>query len=132
MKLVGIGRAQAELSGLVDRAQKERIILTRHGEPIAMLTGVKGRDLEELLLSQDPGFRNLIAQRRRDARPTVSHESLLAEATREHAGKSPKRPRRAKKGDAPVSFTQHLSSAPKGNLRLAKRGKPKLRNVDLD
>jgi len=83
MKLIGVGEAQAGLSSLVEQAQKERIILTRHGKPVAMLLGIKGRDLEDLLLAQDPAFRSLIADRRFDERATVSHETLVAEATRE-------------------------------------------------
>jgi len=83
MKFVGVREAQAQLSGLVDRSQKERIVLTRHGQPIAILTGVKGRDLEEVLLAQDPEFRKLIEERRRYRGPLVSHEGLRAQADRE-------------------------------------------------
>ena len=83
MKMIGVGEAQAGLSGLVEQSQKERIVLTRHGKPVALLVGIKGRDLEEVLLTQDAGFRALIAQRRRDERPGVAHEALLAEAKRE-------------------------------------------------
>lgn len=86
MKLIGVGEAQAGLSSLVEQAQKERIILTRHGKPVAMLLGIKGRDLEELVLAQDPAFRDLIAERRRDHRAPVSQETLLAEVKRELGG----------------------------------------------
>jgi prevent-host-death family protein len=83
MKLIGVGEAQAGLSSLVEQSQKERIILTRHGKPVAMLLGIKGRDLEDLVLAQDPAFRNLITDRRGDQRAPVSQETLLAEAKRE-------------------------------------------------
>jgi prevent-host-death family protein len=85
MKFVGVREAQAQLSGLVDRSQKERIVLTRHGQPIAILTGVKGKDLEEVLLAQDPEFRRLIEERRRYRGPLVSHETLRAQAERDLA-----------------------------------------------
>jgi prevent-host-death family protein len=49
MKFVGVREAQAQLSGLVNQSQKERIVLTRHGQPMAILTGVKGRDFEQVL-----------------------------------------------------------------------------------
>ena len=101
MKLVGVGQAQAGLSGLVEQSQKERIILTRHGVPVAMLLGIKGRDLEELVLAQDPAFRDLIDERRRDGRASVPHAALLAEAKRElggtHLGRIPTSKRAAKK-----------------------------------
>jgi prevent-host-death family protein len=99
MKFVGVREAQAQLSGLVDRSQKERIILTRHGQPIAILTGVKGKDLEEVFLAQDPEFRRLIEQRRRYRGPLVSHEALRAQAERDlrrerksHRGRAKIRP----------------------------------------
>jgi prevent-host-death family protein len=85
MRFVGVREAQAQLSGLVDESQKERIVLTRHGQPIALLTGVEGKDLEELLLAQDPEFRKLIGERRRYQEPLLSHESLKEQAQRELA-----------------------------------------------
>ena len=85
MKFVGVREAQAQLSGLVDQSQKERIVLTRHGQPIAVLTGVEGKDLEAVLLAQDPEFRKLIEQRRRFHGALVSHEALKAQAERELA-----------------------------------------------
>jgi prevent-host-death family protein len=83
MKFVGVREAQAQLSGLVARSQNERIVLTRHGQPIAILTGVKGKDLEEVLRAQDPEFRKLIEERRRYRGPLASHEALRAQAERE-------------------------------------------------
>lgn len=97
MKLIGVGEAQAGLSSLVEQSQKERIILTRHGKPVAMLLGIRGRDLEDLLLAQDPTFRDLIAKRRRDERETVSHETLVAETKRELRRARPGPPRQARK-----------------------------------
>ncbi len=85
MRFVGVREAQAQLSRLVDGSQKERIVLTRHGQPIAVLTGVEGKDLEEVLLAQDPEFRKLIEGRRRYQGPLVSHEALKAQAVRELA-----------------------------------------------
>jgi prevent-host-death family protein len=85
MKFVGVREAQAQLSGLVDQSQKERIVLTRHGQPIAVLTGVAGKDLEAVLLAQDPEFRKLIEERRRSHGELVSHEEIRAQAERELA-----------------------------------------------
>ena len=68
MRLVGVREAQAQLSGLVSRSQKERIILTRHGKPVAVLSGVEGMDVEDILLGQDRGFAKLIQSRRRSRR----------------------------------------------------------------
>ena len=85
MRFVGVREAQAQLSGLVNQSQKERIVLTRHGQPIAVLTGVQGKDLEAELLAQDPEFRKLIEERRRSQRELVSHATLKAQAEQEVA-----------------------------------------------
>jgi prevent-host-death family protein len=85
MKFVGVRDAQAQLSRLVDQSQKERIVLTRHGQPIAVLTGVQGKDLEDALLAADPGFRKLIQERRRSQGELISHQTLKARAERELA-----------------------------------------------
>jgi prevent-host-death family protein len=104
MRFVGVREAQAGLSGFVEESQKERIVLTRHGQPVAILTGVKGKDLEEVLLAQEPGFRKLIEERRRHEGPLVSHQTLKEQAERELAqdrrgvpSRRPSRRRRAAK-----------------------------------
>jgi prevent-host-death family protein len=96
MRFVGVREAQVHLSGLVDQAQKERVILTRHGRPIAILTGLAGRDLEEVLLAQDPGFRKMITARRAYRGPLVSHETLRAETNAELGRTRKRRPARKK------------------------------------
>ena len=83
MRFVGVREAQVHLSGIVNRAQKERVILTRHGRPIAILTGLAGKDLEEVLLAQDPTFRKTIATRRAYRGALVSHETLRDETDSE-------------------------------------------------
>jgi len=55
MKFIGVREAQAQLCALVDQAQTERIVLTRHGQPMALLTGLKGKDFEEVLRAGRPG-----------------------------------------------------------------------------
>jgi hypothetical protein len=59
-----------------------------------MLTGVEGRDLEELMLSQDPAFRALINERRREPGPGASPATLMSEAKREIAAMRPGKARR--------------------------------------
>jgi len=78
MKFVGVRKAQAGLSGLVRRAQKEKVVLTRHGQPIAVLTGLEGEDVEAALLAKDTGFQALLAERRRYRGPLVTHEEAKA------------------------------------------------------
>jgi prevent-host-death family protein len=65
MKLIGIREARERLSAMVTRAQRERVVLTRHGKPAALLIGIEGEDLEEVLLKRDEEFWDQLAEQRR-------------------------------------------------------------------
>ena len=78
MRMVGVREAQSQLSGLVLKSQKERIILTRHGRPVAVLSGVEGMDLEDVLLGQDQAFARHIAARRRSRKPLLTLDQVKA------------------------------------------------------
>jgi prevent-host-death family protein len=90
MKTVPLREAKQSLSGYVARSQRERVLITKHGRPAALVIGVEGRDIEEVLLSQDPEFWKLIEQRRRQ------RSVPLAEA-RSMLGLGPKAKRRRSK-----------------------------------
>jgi prevent-host-death family protein len=66
MKLVGLREAKQGLNALVAHAQKERVLLTRHGRPAALLIGVDGQDLETIMLAADPRFWQWVEARRRE------------------------------------------------------------------
>jgi prevent-host-death family protein len=65
MKTVALREAKQSLSGFVARAQHERVLITKHGRPAALVIGVEGQDIEEILLQQDPGFWRRLEQRRK-------------------------------------------------------------------
>ena len=78
MMLIGIREARERLSALVARAQRERLVLTRHGKPAALLIGIEGEDLEEVLLKTDGEFwAELVEQRREN--DTVSEAPAMRE-----------------------------------------------------
>ena len=64
------------LSADIARAQRERVIIMKHGRPAAVVIGVEGQDLEDVLAAHDPELWKLIHERRQQ--PTAS----LAEAER--------------------------------------------------
>ena len=98
MKFIGVREAQVRLSALVQRSQAERVILTRHGHPVAVLTGIEGKDLEDEILFNDPAFRTLMSERLSTQGPLVSHEALLAETEAERArGRRRRRPQKKKR-----------------------------------
>ncbi len=71
MKVVALREAKASLSGYIEKAQRERILITKHGRPAALVVGVEGEDLEELLTMGNPRFWEMIESRRR-SRKTFS------------------------------------------------------------
>lgn len=77
MKVVAIREAKQALSSCVDDAQRERVLITRHGKPAAIVIGVEGREFEDVLLMSNPRFWELIEARRRQ--PTLSLEEVRAQ-----------------------------------------------------
>jgi len=67
MKVVGLRDAKQTLSDCIDHAQHERVLITRHGRPAAVVIGVEGEDLEDVLLQMDPKFWEMIEERRRNS-----------------------------------------------------------------
>jgi len=63
MKMVGV--EQAKLNVCIDDAQRERIIITRNGHPVALIIGVEGLDEEQLQFGSSEKFWKLIEQRRK-------------------------------------------------------------------
>ena len=99
MKLIGLKEAKTNLSAFVEESQSERILITRRGRPAALVIGVEGQDLEQLLLAGDAGFWKMLQERRqRDATLTSDdvHRSFGIEATAaQAAGSRPKRNRKS-------------------------------------
>ena len=71
MKVVALQDAKQELGSYIARAQRERILITRRGKPAALVIGVEGEELEDLLTMADPQFWELIEARRRQ-KTTIS------------------------------------------------------------
>jgi antitoxin (DNA-binding transcriptional repressor) of toxin-antitoxin stability system len=70
MKVVALRKAKQELSGCVVHAQRERVLITKQGRPAALMIGVAGHDLEDVLLMQNPRFWRMLEARR--AQPSLS------------------------------------------------------------
>jgi prevent-host-death family protein len=86
MKVVALREAKQQLSGCVVRAQRERVLITKQGRPAALMIGVEGQDLEDVLLMQNPRFWKVIEARRTE--PTLG-----LDAARRQLGVRPPRRR---------------------------------------
>jgi len=71
MKVIALGRAKNELSDTMDEAQRDRVLVTRHGKPAVLLIGVEGESFEDVMTRSDPEFWKMIESRRR-ASKTIS------------------------------------------------------------
>jgi len=74
MRAVTVRDLQRNVKACVDQAQRDRVVITRRGQPAALLVGVEGQGWEDVVLQADPGFWRLIRARRRG--PTVSGGAL--------------------------------------------------------
>lgn len=72
MKSIPIG--QVSLENCVEEAQRGNILVTRDGEPVAIVVGVAGVDKERIELGASGQFWSLIAERR--AQPAVTRQEL--------------------------------------------------------
>ena len=70
MKTVTVRELQKRVKACVDDAQRDRVIVTRHGKPAAVLVGVQGEDWDAVVVQTDPKFWRLIRARRRQ--PTLA------------------------------------------------------------
>ena len=70
MKVVAIKEAKAKLSGYCAEAQQQRILITKHGKPLALMVGVEGQDLEHVMTAANPAFWKLVEKRRQE--PAIS------------------------------------------------------------
>jgi prevent-host-death family protein len=93
MRVVALREAKASLSGCIESAQEDRVLITKHGKPAALVIGVEGETLEDLLTMGNPRFWKMIESRRRPGR-TLSLDEVRR---RLGASKKPKRSRRARK-----------------------------------
>ena len=74
MKTVSVRDLQKKVKECVEESQIDRVVITRHGKPTAVLVGVEGEDWEDVVLQTDPSFWKLIRSRREEE--TISLDEL--------------------------------------------------------
>lgn len=76
MKAVNVRDLQKSIRECVDIAQEDRVVITRHGNPAAILIGVEGQEWESIVLQTSASFWKLIERRRKE--PSISLEEMKA------------------------------------------------------
>ncbi len=81
MKLVNMRKAQTCLRSLIRIAQKEPVILTRHGKAVAVLRGIDSltpEEAEDVNLGLSKRLWRQIERARNDPRPSLSEAQVKA------------------------------------------------------
>ena len=81
-----MGLEQATLDSCINEAQRERVVITRKGKPVALIVGVAGMDEEQLELGSSEKFWTLIETRRKQK--TINRAELEEKISRKKAQRS--------------------------------------------
>jgi len=65
MKTITVERFSKDANAVFELAQNQRVIVTRHGKPLALVLGLLYKDEEDYALERDRTFWEMIRQRRR-------------------------------------------------------------------
>jgi len=86
-RIAGSRAVKADFASYLDEAQGSKIVVTRHGRPAALLVGIEGLDMEQVLLGADPKFWKMIRQRRREL-ATITMEEVESDLEKRASGSS--------------------------------------------
>ncbi len=89
MRTVNVRNLQRKISECVDIAQRERVVVTRHGRPAALLIGVEGQDWEDIFYQTSAAFWMMIEERRKGK--TVPFEEMRRRLERRWARRDRKK-----------------------------------------
>jgi len=94
MKTVNLKALQASLREVIDSSQEQPVVVTRYGRPVAVISGVDGAELGDVLLARDRAFWEEIERRRKEPRqPLAAFKAELAAEERKGTKRAPKRKR---------------------------------------
>ena len=74
MKTINVRDLQKNVRKCMVASQKDRVVITRHGKPAAVLVGVEGRDWEDVLYQTSASFWKMIQRRRKEK--TLSFQEM--------------------------------------------------------
>ena len=74
MKTINVRALQQHVRDCVKASQRDRLVVTRHGIPTALIIGVEGTDWETLTLQTNLSFWRMIEKRRLEQ--IISLESM--------------------------------------------------------
>lgn len=96
MKRVALEQLPPEIADLIARSQRERVVVTRNGQPYALLVGVENKDAEDLQLEFSPDFWRMIEERRQST-VAVPLKDVMEEVQASERRSQARKPRRSRK-----------------------------------
>ena len=72
MKTISVRDLQKRIRSVMETAQKDQVVITRKGEPIAVVVGVEGADWETVAVETSRSFWKEIAKRRKQKTISLS------------------------------------------------------------
>ncbi len=83
MKTISVRELQKHVRDCVKASQRNRVVVTRHGIPTALIIGVEGADWETLALQTNPSFWRMIEKRRLEpSHPLATFKKTLRNRNR--------------------------------------------------
>jgi len=67
MKTISVRELQKALRQWLETSQRDAVVVTRHGKPVAVIRGVEGLEWDTIMLEADPGFWKMVEARRGEA-----------------------------------------------------------------
>ena len=64
MKTISVRDLQKRIRSVMDTAQRDQVVITRNGQPIAVVVGIEGVDWETVAVETNRSFWKEIARRR--------------------------------------------------------------------
>lgn len=77
MKETTLEQFENDPQGVLQASQRERVLVTAQGKPVAVVVGLENKDREDLALETSEDFWQMIEERRQ--RPTVPLRDIEAE-----------------------------------------------------
>ena len=74
MKTISVRDLQKQIRSVVETAQDDQVVITRNGQPVAVMVGVEGADWETVAVETSRSFWKEIARRR--GQKTISRTEI--------------------------------------------------------
>jgi prevent-host-death family protein len=100
--------ARSHFSAVIEDANTERVLITNHGRPAALVIGVAGLDTEEVMLVSNPNFWKMVEDSRRGDR-TITADEVRTRIARRAKGEAARPGTRRRSKAKPLKRTESSS-----------------------